>query len=72
MKQPKWEYKVVMLNGPWYNLDPARYAEKLLNDLGSEGWELVIGVPDPRVTSIFAFLKRPKQGSQESEEEATQ
>ena len=52
----KWEYKIVR--------DPR--ADEL-NKMGTEGWELVSvvadvsGHADPTDSTIYAYLKRPKQ-----------
>ena len=60
---PKWEYKIVMLDA-----DNAQ-AEKEINKLGDEGWELVGTASDTvanpgggRIsTKVKLFFKRPKK-----------
>ena len=47
----KWEYRVV----GWDEIENAARREELFNQLGQEGWELVL------VTDDYAYVfKRPK------------
>lgn len=46
----KWEYKIIKINGL-----RAYEIETLFNDLGNDGWELVL------VLHWHAFFKRQKQ-----------
>ena len=50
MEIQKWEYKVMDYNSRPYNF------EQILNEYGSEGWELVVSPARTVVTLIF---KRP-------------
>ena len=49
---PTWEYKFV-------EIDRRGRSEKLLNDLASQGWELVTVQGVVGVDSHVCFLKRP-------------
>ncbi len=58
----QWEYKKVGTDYDSTSLEDT--IEDLLNGLGREGWELVMGTP--LRTERFAFIfKRPKKASQE-------
>jgi hypothetical protein len=39
MEGDRWEYKIINIRSENYRLDPAYEAQ--LNELGSDGWELV-------------------------------
>lgn len=60
MRQVKWEYRVVQL-GP----SSSHHAERVLNELGEQGWELTGFQPGHRRAGggegLF-FFKRPRSG----------
>jgi hypothetical protein len=45
----KWEYKVIKTSQP---------TEEQLNELGAEGWELVVGAIDAHLGCVFIFKRR--------------
>ena len=49
----KWEYFVAPIL--------SHIAQQLLNNFGSDGWELVQVVPGPNPEQLVAYLKREKQ-----------
>ncbi|HUW97181.1 MAG TPA: DUF4177 domain-containing protein [Anaerolineae bacterium] len=52
MGQRRWEYKVVA------QVVDKTYNEKMLKEMGAEGWELVSVVTAP--SDLHFFFKRPK------------
>ncbi len=62
-----WEYKIIFINSE--SVDEVEYETRLhdgahlLNELGSEGWELVCFLPRQmagKINKYHAVLKRPK------------
>lgn len=45
----KWEYKVI---------ETAQPTEEQLNELGAEGWELIVGAIDAHLGSVFIFKRK--------------
>ena len=64
----KWEYKIITLKVEgWINKKIDSQAEKQLNELGNEGWELICNAPIGggtggwgAETSGFAFIFKRK------------
>lgn len=52
-EQTRWEYATVPLL--------IHATKQILDNYGSEGWELVQVVPGPNPESLVAYLKRPLQ-----------
>jgi hypothetical protein len=52
LPRPAWEYKIVSVF-----VGKLAAAEPLLNDSGSEGWELVGMVPGDCSTVVFTFKR---------------
>jgi hypothetical protein len=52
----KWEYKTINIEGKWLSQKMnTREADKVLNQEGMDGWELIATVP---VTRTGAFTKQ--------------
>jgi len=57
----RWEYKIIDANNPEFAPDPEliiEEREKLFNNLGQEGWELVLGIKAPEVRPVFYFKRK--------------
>ena len=57
----RWEYKIINIRSENYRLDPN--AVRTLNDLGSQGWELVglnsVNFKSGATDNIAMVFKRP-------------
>jgi hypothetical protein len=67
----RWEYKIINVRSENYRLDPnathtRRHDEPSLNDLGTEGWELVgltsVNFKSGATDNIAMVFKRPLGG----------
>jgi len=56
--EQKWEYKIVNIEKAFYSNKAEQDIEKILNELGQEGWELVGYVT---FKSYMLAMKRPIQ-----------
>lgn len=56
--EQKWEYKVINIEKSFYSTKADIEIEKLLNEMGQEGWELVGYVT---FKSYMLAMKRPIQ-----------
>ena len=59
----RWEYKIINIRSENYRLDPN--AVRILNDLGSQGWELVglnsVNFKSGATDNIAMVFKRPSE-----------
>ncbi|UCG95666.1 MAG: DUF4177 domain-containing protein [archaeon] len=58
----KWAYRVLTLKKKFFSAEDKNDPEKMLNDLGKEGWELVSVIPlsttSGSTTGMQLFLKK--------------
>lgn len=57
--RPQWEYKVLDMPLDMFG-KPGERLQQTLNELGSEGWELVSALRPSATEPTRLFLKRPK------------
>ena len=59
----RWEYKIINIRSENYRLDPN--AVRILDDLGSQGWELVglnsVNFKSGATDNIAMVFKRPSE-----------